>query len=530
MDIPVKNCQMECSRRGFLKSAAAGAAALGLGAFEKLYGMAAAKPSGKRPNILFIMSDDHACGAISAYGSVVNQTPNIDRIAKEGAILLRNACGNSICAPSRATILTGKHSHINGVTNNVTAFDGSQQTFPKLFQQAGYMTAIVGKWHLKSEPTGFDYWDVLPGQGQYYNPVFINKDGKRNLDGYNADLVADLTIDYLKRTVGSGKPFMVMCQFKAPHRPWLPNLKYLHLYDDVEIPEPATLFDNYFERMEPIKKQKNSIAKDMTLSHDLQVRPVDPNDEAEAKNDKTSEYYNSMNSEQRTIWDAAFEKENEEFQKEGLIGNELTSWKYQRYIKNYLRCVASVDENVGRLLKYLDDAKIAENTIIVYCSDQGFFLGEHGLFDKRFIYDPSLSMPFVIRWPKQIKDGTKISELTQNIDFAPTLLDAAGIEVPDDMQGCSFLPLLKGKHPADWRKSLYYHYYDKSYGCEPHEGVVTDRYKLIHFYHIDEWEFYDRQTDPYEMASRYFDPYYSKQVVELKTELIRLKGYYKVPK
>ncbi|OHB49731.1 MAG: hypothetical protein A2Y10_05705 [Planctomycetes bacterium GWF2_41_51] len=483
----------------------------------------------RRPNILFIMSDDHACQSIGAYGSKINKTPHIDRIANEGAILLKNTCANSICSPSRASILTGKHSHINGVKNNTDVFDGSQQTFPKLLQKAGYKTGIIGKWHLHSNPTGFDHWDILPGQGHYYNPDFINEKGKRRVQGYNTDIITDFALNWMRQQEKSGSPFMLMCNYKAVHRPWLPNLKHLHLYEDNDIPQPPTLFDDYFGRQSPITKQKMTIAKDMLLGYDLQVKPVDSNDINDLRMcDKPDSDYNRMNQEQKRIWNSFYELENEKFKKANLNGKELINWKYQRFIKDYIKCVASLDENIGRLLNYVDQSGIAEETVIIYCSDQGLFLGEHGFFDKRWMYEESLSMPFVIRWPKTIKPKTTFSELTQNIDIAPTLLEIAQVDIPNNIQGRSFLSNLQGKK-VKWRKSLYYHYCDvQGHNVAPHEGVFTQRYKLIHFYKTREWEFYDLNSDPYEMVSRYHDPYYMDKIIELKRELHSLKQYYRI--
>ncbi|MCP4645965.1 MAG: sulfatase-like hydrolase/transferase, partial [bacterium] len=373
-------------------------------------------------------------------------------------------------------------SHANGLMTNLNEFDGSQQTFPKLMRKAGYETALVGKWHLKTEPTGFDHWDILPGQGKYYNPEFISPEGKREVFGYNTDVVTDLSIRWMQEQRDADKPFVLMCQYKAPHRTWMPDEKHLTMYDDVDIPEPDTLFDDYAGRTKSIRGNEMSIAKHLYPAYDLKITPPDP------KNERDSKYFSwtshaSMSPEQKKKWEAAFGPKNEAFRAADLKGEDLVRWKYQRYIKNYLRCVASVDDNIGRLLDYLDWAGLTENTLVIYSSDQGFYLGEHGMYDKRWMYEESLRMPFVARWPAAITPGTKVSRLTQNIDFAPTFLEAAGLTPPGDLQGRSLLPLLKGETPADWRTALYYHYYEKGeHNVARHEGVRTERYKLIHFY------------------------------------------------
>jgi arylsulfatase A-like enzyme len=482
-----------------------------------------------RPNIVFIFSDDHAVNAIGAYGSRINQTPNIDRIAREGTILLNNMCGNSICGPSRATILTGLHSHANGFMKNGDEFNGAQRTFPKLLQQGGYETAVIGKWHLKSEPTGFDYWDVLPGQGSYYNPAFKSAEGRRQIFGYNTDIVTDLSIRWMQEERDSEKPFLLMCQFKAPHRNWMPNIKHLNQYDGEQIPEPATLLDNFEGRTSSIRKNSMMIGRHMRLMGDLQLDHPNPNNQYDV--DSRKKYtYSRLSPEQRRQWDEAFAPENAAFYEANLEGDDLVRWKYQRYIKNYLRCITSVDENVGRILDYLDWAGLAENTIVIYSSDQGFYLGEHGFFDKRWMYEESVRMPFIARWPGVIPAGGKVSEITQNIDFAPTFLEIAGLTPPDDMHGRSALSLLRGESVPDWRDSIYYHYYEEGgHGVARHEGVRTDRYKLIHFYDVDEWEFYDLEQDPNEMLSRYGDPEYAARVERLREELSSLKSGYAVP-
>lgn len=510
------------SRRSFLKQTVIAASAVAVTPVS----WANATP--KRPNILFLFSDDHACQAISAYGSKINKTPNIDRIANEGAIFLHNTCCNSICGPSRAAILTGKHSHKNGFRCNQDTFDGSQQTFPKLMRQQGYETALIGKWHLKTDPQGFDYWDILPGQGHYYNPDFISKDGKRRIEGYNTDITTDLALDWLKAGRDKDKPFMLMCQYKAPHRVWAPGPKHLTLYDDVEIPEPPTLFDEYKNRASVLADNEMMIARHMMYDWDFKVPGLKIPDAL--GRDFENKEYERMNPKQKRQWDAAYKPKNKAFIEEKLEGKDLVRWKYQRYIKDYLRCVASVDDNIGRVLRYLDESGLADNTLVMYSSDQGFYLGEHGMYDKRWMYEESLGMPLIARWPGVIKPGARIDALTQNIDFAPTFLDATGLGIPEDIQGESLLPLMQGKTPKDWRKSLYYHYYEKGeHNVPPHEGVRTERYKLIHYYETDEWELFDLQRDPQEMMSRYDDANYTDIRKQLEQELEKLKRQYDAP-
>ncbi len=513
------------SRRDFLGSCMLATAGLGL-ALSNAHAAESALAA-TRPNILFIFSDDHACNAIGAYGSRINQTPNIDRIAREGAVFLNNTCCNSICAPSRAAVLTGKHSHANGQMTNKETFDGSQPTFPKLLQQAGYETALIGKWHLRSDPTGFDYWDVLPGQGKYYNPDFISADGTRQVFGYNTDVVTDLSIRWMQEQRDPDKPFLLMCQYKAPHRTWMPNSEHLDLYEDEAIPEPPNLFDDYSGRTSSIKQNEMTIASHLMMGYDLKVLPPEEGRDA---NLFPNTSYVQMSPDQKAAWDAAFEPRNEAFKAANLQGDELVRWKYQRYIKNYLRCIASIDDNIGRLLDYLEWSGQLDNTIVVYSSDQGFYLGEHGMFDKRWMYEESLKMPLVMRWPERIAPGTKIDALTQNIDFAPTFLEASGITPPSGMQGESLIPLMQNPD-AEWRDAIYYHYYEEGeHNVARHEGVRTDRYKLIHFYDVGEWEFYDLEQDPHEMQSRYDDySAYAEEVQRLKGILERLREQYDVP-
>lgn len=471
----------------------------------------------KRPNILFIFSDDHAYQAISAYNDPrkLIETPNIDRIGKEGALFHRCVVPNSICGPSRAVVMTGKYNHLNGYFNNSNCrFDATQQTFPRLLKAAGYQTSIIGKWHLETDPVGFDYWNILPGQGAYYNPPMLDN-GKRVVNpGYVTDIITDLTLEQLKNRDKS-KPFLMMCQHKAPHREWEPPLRHLNHDNDRVYAEPDTLFDDYENRGFAIKDQDMSLEKTMTEKDMKLVAPKNLNDE------------------QRAQWEAYYNPRNEAFHKANPQGKDLVRWRYQRYMHDYLACVKAVDESVGRLLKYLDDEGLAENTIVVYSADQGFYLGEHGWFDKRWVFEESLRAPLLVRWPQVTKPGSENREIVSNLDFAETFLEAAGLPIPEDMQGRSLVPLLKGETPQDWRKSFYYHYYEfpQPHHVRPHYGVITDRYKLLHFYapDVDYWELYDREKDPHEMRNYFGNPDYEKVTAELKTEVQRLRTELKVP-
>lgn len=492
----------------------------------------------ERPNILFIFTDDHAPHAIGAYGGwlkEVNPTPNIDRLASQGMLFRNSFCTNSICGPSRAVIQTGKHSHINGFMQNGNRFDGSQQTFPKLLQKTGYQTAMIGKWHLGTDPQGFDHWQVLPGQGDYYNPDFLTPDGRTRIEGYCTDIVTDLAIDWLKENGGGEKPFMLMCQHKAPHRCWMPPLRHLTLYDDVDLPEPPTLFDDYEDNASPARYQEMEIDRHMHLGYDLFVTPYETLYQTvkapESKATDRSGFRNlqKMTPAQRRAWDAAYEPKNSAFHKANLTGKDLIRWKYQRYMKNYLRCIKGVDESVGRLMDYLKQSGLDENTIVVYCSDQGFYLGDHGWYDKRWMYEESLKMPFIVKWPGTTKPGSVNTDLIQNLDYAETFLDVAGAEIPADMQGHSLVPLLKGERPADWRDAIYYHYfeYPSVHMVARHNGIRTSRYKLIHFYQFDEWEFYDLEKDPDELTNQYGNPQYADTIAQLKHDLEHLRADYK---
>lgn len=471
----------------------------------------------KRPNIVFIFSDDHAWQAVSAYseGRKLLDTPNLDRIARDGMRFDRCLVPNSICGPSRATILTGKYSHLNGFYNNSNSrFDGSQTTFPKLLQKAGYQTAIFGKWHLISDPTGFDYWHILPGQGVYYNPPMIKNGQQVKHQGYTTDLITDFTLDWLK-TRDKSKPFLLMCQHKAPHREWEPALRHLGHDHDRQYPEPATLFDDYSGRGLAERDQ------DMTIEKTMNARDIKMTVPAQ------------LNDQQRQAWNAYYEPRNEKFRQAKLSGADLVRWKYQRYMHDYLGCIKAVDESVGRVLDFLDAEGLADNTLVVYASDQGFYLGEHGWFDKRWIFEESLRTPLLVRWPGITKPGSVSKDIVSNVDFAQTFLEAAGVSAPAEMQGRSLAKVLAGQTPDDWRKSFYYHYYEypTPHHVRPHYGVVTDRYKLVHFYapDIDAWELFDLVKDPQELKSVYGEPEYAGVQRDLERELARLRTDLKVP-
>ncbi len=516
------------SRREALgRAGRAGAWAYALGTLPLLARCAPAMGR-EKPNIVFVFSDDHAPQAISAYGSRINQTPNIDRIANEGAIFLNSFCTNSICAPSRAVVLTGKHSHINGKIDNAAndPFDVTQPTFNKNLQAAGYQTAMIGKWHLRADPVGFDFWQVLPGQGHYYNPDFRTPEGEVRMEGYITDLVTDLSIDWLQNGRNPQQPFLLICQHKAPHRNWMPGPGHLMMFEDEQIPEPETLLDDYRNRAFPAGDQEMSIREHMRPAADLKITPDDPGNPTD-KGDLTS-LYDRMNDEQKAAWDAVYEPRNAAFRAANPQGDDLVRWYYQRYIKDYLRCIAGVDDSVGRILDYLDESGLAEDTLVIYCSDQGFYLGEHGWYDKRWMYEESLRMPFVARWPGRIEPGTRVPHMIQNIDYAPTFLEMAGEPVPDDIQGESLLGLMSGQQSGQWRESIYYHYYEfpQPHRVARHYGVRTDRHKLIYYYDTDEWELFDLVDDPLEMTSVFDDPDRAELVATLKAELGRLREYY----
>lgn len=478
----------------------------------------------KRPNIIFIMSDDHAYQAISAYGYGLNSTPNIDRIANDGVIFTRSFVTNSICAPSRAVMLTGKFSHINGHRDNSQVFDGSQVTFPKLLQQAGYQTAMIGKWHLESDPTGFDYWNILPGQGDYYNPDFIEMGKQSRVEGYVTNLTTDFGINWLEGR-DKEKPFCLLLHHKAPHRCWMPDTAYLDRYNDVKFPLPGNFYDTY-EGREAAASQRMHM-KDFDVVNDLKMY-----DKEEEIQSSLRKYFKNqidrLNPDQRAAWDKAYEKEIAYYKEAKLEGNALLEWSYQRYLEDYLRCIASVDDNVGRVLDYLEANGLAENTLVVYTGDQGFYLGEHGWFDKRFIYEESFRTPLLMKLPSKIKKG-KTDKLVQNIDYAPTFLELAGVEIPAEIQGKSLVDMLAGNNVEDWRKSVYYHYYEYPgpHAVKRHYGIRTDRYKLVHFYNnIDQWELYDLQEDSAEMHNLYGQKGYEEITQTMFNKLLESQKQY----
>ena len=492
----------------------------------------------KRPNILFIMSDDHAYQAISAYSDKLIETPNIDRIADEG-LLFTNACvTNSICAPSRATILTGKHTHLNGKIDNKMPFDTTQVTFPQLFQQAGYQTAMFGKLHFGNSPKGVDEYMILRGQGHYINPDFITPRGDTTITGYVTDIITDLTLGWLKEKRDKEKPFMMMYLHKAPHRPWWPSPDKFAEFSRKTFPEPESLFDDYKNRGTAAKTAEMNLYSHMMYSHDSKVRPetlASMNEVTPFVADFKNGFYgpyDRANAEQKAKYDIVLDSINEDFKKHwpSMNPKEKMQWKFQRYMQDYLGTISSVDDNVGRVLDYLDESGLAENTIVIYTSDQGFYLGEHGWFDKRFVYDESFKTPLLIRWPHEIKPGTTNDEMVQNLDFAQTFLEAAGIKAPQDMQGESLVPLMKGDTSSWSREAVYYHYYEypSVHMVKRHYAIVTKEFKLVHFYYdVDEWELYDRLNDPQEMNNVYHDPAYAEKVKELHKKLDHLRVTYK---
>ncbi len=495
--------------------------------------------SPKRPNILFIMSDDHAYQAISAYGSELIETPNIDRLANEGMRFSNATVTNSICAPSRATILTGKHTHINGKIDNLMPFDTTQVTFPQIFQANGYQTAMFGKLHFGNNPKGVDDFMILPGQGYYLNPDFNTPSGDTTIMGYVTDVITDLTLTWLKEKRDEEKPFMMMYMHKAPHRPWWPRPDKFAEFTKKQFPEPESLFDDYKNRGTAAKTAEMNLLTHMMYSHDSKIRPELVEKMGDKASPKVEEFengfygpYGRATEEQKALYDPILDSINNWFEQNwpSLTDEEKMKWKYQRYMQDYLGCISSVDDNVGRVLDYLDESGLAENTIVVYTSDQGFYLGEHGWFDKRFIYDESFKTPLMVRWPGTVKAGTVETEMVQNLDFAQTLLSAAGIAPPSDMQGESLMPLLVGDREKWDRDAVYYHYYEypSVHMVKRHYGIVTEEYKLAHFYFdVDEWELYDRLNDPQEMNNVIDDPAYAEVVNELKAKLTELRVKYK---
>tara|TARA_B100002049_G_scaffold58758_1_gene42175 strand:- start:1273 stop:2958 length:1686 start_codon:yes stop_codon:yes gene_type:complete len=486
----------------------------------------------KRPNIVFIMTDDHAAQAISAYGHPVSKlapTPNIDRIANNGVKFNNNFCTNSICGPSRAVILTGKHSHLNGFRMNGETFDGSQPTLPKYLKEAGYQTALFGKWHLHGSPQGFDDWNILVDQGNYYNPDFIKNKDTTRIEGYATDIITEMGLNWLKNNREKEKPFMLMVQHKAPHRNWMPALRHINKYDSIEFPLPKSYFSDH-EGQVAAQEQLQTIYKDMYEGHDLKMTVAKGSDSLRHNPWKTD--FERMTKAQRDAWNKAYRPKNDAFHDANLSGKELDKWKGQRYLRDYLATVAAVDEGVGKILDYLEESGLAENTLIVYTTDQGFYLGEKGFFDKRFMYEESLAMPMLMQYPGVIEAGSEIDALTQNLDFAPTFLDFANAEIPAEMQGRSLRSLMNNSiSDEDFRNAIYYHYYDfpAFHMVKRHYGIRTDRFKLMHFYDdIDVWEMYDLQKDPREMNNIYNHPDYAEVRKELHSSLDSLQQKYNV--
>ena len=490
----------------------------------------------KRPNIIFIMSDDHAYQAISAYDNRLIETPNIDRIADMGMLFTQASVTNSICAPSRATILTGKHSHLNGKIDNHFPFDTTNVTFPQILQQAGYQTAMFGKLHFGNNPKGFDQFKILPGQGAYYNPDFITKnEGNIKVEGYVTDIITDMTLDWLEKERNPEEPFMLMYLHKAPHRSWLMAERHLEEFTNKTFPEPATLFDDYSGRTSPAAEAEMSILKHMSWSGDNKVFPevMDELGIPEIGVDKRRYAFETsrFTPSQKESFLKTYTRVNEQFKKAypSMTEEEKMRWKYQRYMQDYLGTIQAVDENVGRLLDYLEANDLMENTIIVYTSDQGFYLGEHGWFDKRFVYDESFKTPLLVAWPGKTKAGSRSDELVQNLDFAQTFLEAAGVLAPADMQGESLIPLLTGNTEKWTRDAVYYHYYEypAEHMVNRHYAIVTKEYKLIHYYFVeDQWELIDRTKDPQELKNVYNDPAYAEIKKDLHARLETLREKY----
>ena len=489
----------------------------------------------QKPNIVFIFSDDHAPHAIGAYNGwlkSVNPTPRIDELAKQGMLFEKSFCTNSICGPSRAVIMTGKHSHKNGFMNNGNTFNWNQQTFPKILRKAGYTTALYGKSHLKGNPKGFDDWKVLPGQGDYYNPDLITPKGRVRIDGHCTDVVTDLAVEWLKAGRDKTKPFMLMVQHKAPHRNWMPALRHLPLYDDVKIPEPATLFDKWEDNAPPARHQELEIDRHMDINYDLFLDlTADYEGTPSQKRQDRSAWRNmkKMTKDQLSSWRAFYGPRDKAFHEAKLSGEELVRWKFQRYAKNYLRCVRGVDDSVGKIQDTLKDLQLDDNTVVIYSSDQGFYIGDHGWYDKRWMYEESLMMPLIVKWPGVTKPDSRSDQMVQNLDYAQTFLEMAGAEIPANMQGRSLVPILKNGKADNWRKSIYYHYYEyPSVHMVPrHYGIRTERYKLMHFYQFgNEWEMYDLKEDPDELTNIYGRADKKSLQTDLEQQLKAIRKFY----
>jgi arylsulfatase A-like enzyme len=487
------------------------------------------------PNIVFIMADDHAVRAVSAYGDPLGQvapTPNIDRIAAGGMRFDESFVTNSLCGPSRAAMLTGKFGHKNGFTRNGDTFDGSQSTWPHMLKDAGYQTAVIGKWHINQTPDGldFDYWKIFDDQGQYYNPDVMTKDGSSQaIQGYATDLVTDFALDWLENRRKPDQPFLLMVQHKAPHRNWMPALRHTTEFESTPFPVPDNYFDDYAGRAAAAAQEMN-VYRDMYEGHDLKM--TTEKGSTELRYDRWPEHFARMTEAQRAAWDAAYQDRNDAMNSADFDEREMALWKYQRYLQDYMATVSAVDESVGAILDYLQQEGLADNTLVVYTSDQGFFLGEHGWFDKRFMYEESLRTPLLMMLPGRIPAGSSSDAMVQNIDYAPTFLEFAGLDSPEDIQGRSLVPIAAGDTPPDWRKSIYYQYFEYPgfHSARRHYGVRSERYKLIHFYYdIDAWEFYDLEKDPSEMHNLIDDPGYQGVIREMRAELERLRKQYQVP-
>ncbi|QDU67208.1 sulfatase [Engelhardtia mirabilis] len=481
-----------------------------------------------RPNIVFILADDHAIEGFGAYGSERAYTPNLDRLAAEGLLFENAFCENSLCGPSRAAFLTGAYSHVHGFRQNGNSFDPSLDTFPRRLHDAGYQTALYGKWHLGSDPQGFDDWAILPGQGNYYSPDFIGPDGKFTVSGYVSDVVTDMAVEWLREERDPDAPFLLHVHHKAPHRTWMPGPQELSLWADEDLPEPATLFDDWSGRAPAAAEQEMTIANHLWPAHDLKL-PIPAGVELTGPDRWAQALLDRMSDDERAAWDAHFGPRNDAFLADPPEGDERVRWNYQRYIKNYLRSVAGVDRNVGRLLAELDELGLAENTLIVYASDQGFYLGEHGWYDKRWMYEESLRLPLVMRWPGVIEAGRREGALVQNIDLAATLCELAGTPAPTLNQGRSLVPLVAGREPAGWREAIYYHYYEwGTHNVAPHFGVRTERYKWIVYPGVEgeseaAVELFDLEADPHELHSVHADPAYAGRRAELEARLAQMR-------
>lgn len=491
--------------------------------------------AGTPPNIVFIMADDHAVQAVGAYGHPLARlaaTPNIDRIAAGGIRFEESFVTNSLCGPSRAAMLTGKFGHKNGFTRNGDTFDGSQPTWPRLLKAAGYQTAVVGKWHLNRTPAGleFDAWKIFDDQGQYYNPDIITEAGMRTVQGYATDLVTEFALDWLEHEREPARPFLLMVQHKAPHRNWMPALRHAREFESTSFPVPDNYFDDYAGRQAAAAQEMN-VYRDMYEGHDLKMTTGAGSNEL--RYDPWPEHFERMSEAQRAAWDAAYRERNDAMNRADFDKREMALWKYQRYLQDYMATISAVDESVGAILDYLQQEGLAGNTLVVYTSDQGFFLGEHGWFDKRFMYEQSLRTPLMMMLPGRIPAGSASEAMVQNIDYAPTFLELAGLDVPDDVQGRSLLPIIaSGETPARWRESIYYQYFEYPgfHSVKRHYGVRSERYKLIHFYYdIDAWEFYDLEKDPSEMHNLIDDPAYQDAIREMRAELENLRRRYQVP-